>query len=148
MDIEAGSFDLFTLDAGVQWQTEIGLSLGAAGYSLTNSDRRESPVGWGAGLGYQIGIFSAEADVRYNAQIGKARWSGGLGVVIANMVPLRAGVAYDLATDSLLVSGGIGYQDSSFGADIAYRQRVVHGTLASDAPGDRILAIAIRVNVF
>ena len=142
-DEDAG-FDLFTLDAGFQWQAESGVSLGLTAYNLTNADESEFPISWGAGVGFGSGGFSVEADVLYNAKIGRPKFAGVLGYVISDLVPLRAGVSYDRATESISVSGGIGYQEFKFGIDLGYRQRVVHGDLPEDAPGDRLLGVSVR----
>lgn len=141
--IEDSGFNAFTLDAGLQWQSPQGFALGLTAYNLTNSDRRELPISWGAGAGFKQEVFSIEADIRYNAQIGKARYSAGGTLVIAQIIPIRLGASYDLATESSAISGGLGYMTARFGIDAGYRQRL-SGDVAPGLTGDRMLAIAIR----
>lgn len=142
--IEGGGYNIFTLDAGVAWQSDFGLSLGLAGYNLTNSDRPEFPISWGAGIGFGYDWFSIEGDIRYNAQKGRPRFAGGAGVLIYDMIPIRAGVAYDRLDESVHIAIGVGYQQENVALDVTWRQRVVHGDLPDDALGDRMLALAVR----
>jgi predicted porin len=140
-------FATFTIDAGLQWRIIEQLSIGLAAYNLTNSERKELPIGWGAGLGLELGAFTIEGDCRYNAQIGKARWSGGAGYVVAEMVPLRAGVSYDLENQAWVASGGIGAIFDRFNIDLGYRQRINTEGAAKDKD-ERIVAAAIRMTFF
>ncbi len=143
-DVDGGGYNMFNLDAGVAWQSDFGLSIGLAAYNLTNSDRPEFPIAWGAGIGFGYEWFMIEADIRYNAQKGRPRFSGGAGVVIYDMIPVRAGVSYDRLDESVNVTAGIGYVHERVGLDITWKQRVVHGNLPEDAVGDRIFAAALR----
>jgi hypothetical protein len=139
--VEGTKLSTFTLDAGIQWRVGGGFSLGAAGYNLTNKDRAETPVGWGAGLGYALESFSFEGDVRYNAQIGKAAYTGTAGYVIAQIVPIRAAVTYDLANEKVTISGGIGFVSDRLTLDVGYQQIVNADDGADDA---RIAGVSIR----
>lgn len=145
VDVEDAGYNLFTVDAGLQWALGGGLRLGLAGYNLTHPDNVEQPLSWGAGLGWGGEAFSIEADVRYNAQVGNPRFSGAVAYVLGQIVPVRVGVAWDRRSEALWVSGGIGYQDANFGADVGYRERVVQGTVADTEPGKRMLAFALRL---
>ncbi|MBK8012702.1 MAG: hypothetical protein IPK13_15225 [Deltaproteobacteria bacterium] len=140
-----GGFSGLTFDTGLQWRLGRGLALGLAAYNLTKSKRRELPLSWGAGLGFELEDFSIESDVRYNTQIGKARFSGGAGYAIGGLLPVRAGVSYDRADGAILVSGGLGFIYERVSADVAYRQRVNKGSSAEDAD-ERILSVAIRAH--
>lgn len=142
-----GGFKEFTLDAGVQWRIVETLGIGFAGYNLLNSKLRELPISWGAGLGFMSGGITIEADVRYNAQIGKAMYSGGAGYVIADTVPIRAGLAYDLADDSLTLSLGLGFNVDRFSIDLGYRQRL-DGERVNEDDDRRILGASLRATVF
>lgn len=141
--IPDSGFSEFTLDAGLQWRVGGNVSLGLVGYNLTNSKHPEIPISWGAGLGYLLNAFSIEADVRYNAQKGKALYSGGVGYVIAETVPLRAGVSYDLATESTSISVGAGLVIDKLQIDIGFRQRV-NGSRTPDEALPRLFAVALR----
>ncbi|MCB9654728.1 MAG: hypothetical protein H6729_11425 [Deltaproteobacteria bacterium] len=140
-----GGFSGLTFDAGLQWRLGQGLALGLVGYNLTKSKRPELPLSWGAGLGFELEHFSIESDIRYNTQIGKPRFSGGVGYAIAGLFPLRAGVSYDRADGAVLVSGGLGFVYERVSADLAYRQRVNKDSSAEDAD-ERILLLAIRAH--
>jgi hypothetical protein len=146
-DVEDGGFNQFTLDAGLQWQSPQGFALGLAAYNLTNPDRKETPISWGAGVGYRFSIVSFEADINYNAKIGKPRFEGGVSLVIAEIIPLRVGLSYDRATESTGISGGIGYQSGRFGIDLGYRNKL-SGEVAPGLAGERMLGIAIRAVPF
>ncbi|MCK6550007.1 hypothetical protein L6R52_29505 [Myxococcota bacterium] len=139
--VDGAKLSTFTLDAGVQWRIGGGFSLGAAGYNLTNNERSELPVGWGAGIGYGVEAFSIEGDVRYNAQIGKAAYTGTAGYVISQLVPIRAAVTYDLANERVTVSGGIGFITQRFVADLGYQQIVNAADGEDDA---RIAGLSLR----
>lgn len=140
-------FSALTLDAGLQWRIWQGLAIGLVGYNLTNSDRPELPISWGAGVGYLYDAFSIEADVRYNAQIGNPRYSLGAGYVVAQSFPVRAGVAYDRDTKEWDLSVGVGVALERIGIDIAYRQTVNPNGSASDRDA-RIFAAALRAIFF
>ncbi len=142
-----GGFTEFTLDAGVQWRLSDAFGIGFAGYNLLNSKLRELPIGWGAGLGWMSQGITAEFDIRYNAQIGKAMYTGGLGYVIADTVPLRAGLSYDLADKAIELSVGLGFIVDNFAIDLGYRQRV-NGERVAEDDDRRILGAAIRATVF
>lgn len=139
----AGGYDEFTFDAGLQWRFSDNFALGLAAYNLTNSDRREMPISWGAGLGFQAEALSIEGDVRYNAQIGKAAYSLGAAYIVSNLVPLRGGITYDLASETFAVSAGLGFNVDKFGIDIGYRQRVT-GDRVSEDDDHRIVGISLR----
>ena len=137
------SYNIFTLDAGIQWRIWQGLSVGLVGYNLTNSSKEEIPISWGAGLGWQFGAFSAEADVRYNAKVGNPTFSFGAGYVIAEYVPLRAGVSYDRRAKTVAISAGLGFVLDRLHIDVGYRQ-LVNGDRNYDDADQRIFAVSLR----
>lgn len=137
------SFQVFQIDAGLQWRLTEGLAVGLAGYNLNKSDRPEMPISWGAGLGYQAPWFAVEFDVRYNAQVGKPRFSGALEAILAEVVLLRGGAAYDRLDDSWAISAGAGFFVERFGIDVGYRQRLT-GDELRDYGSERIFGISMR----
>ena len=141
-------YQLFTVDAGYQWRMTSGLSLGATAYNLTNTKYSTAPISWGAGVSYGADTFGINADVRYNAQVGKARYLMGLVYLLSGAFPLRAGGSYDLLDESIFVTGGFGYQSKGFAADIAYRQRIQRGDGDVSGPQDRQLALSVRLTYF
>jgi hypothetical protein len=144
---ESDKFKVFTVDAGFQWRIWEFLSIGLVGYNLTNSSRKEVPIGWGAGVGFQFDAFTLESDVRYNAKIGKPRFSLGAGYTIAELVPIRIGAWFDRANNAWAVSGGVGFVYDRFSIDVAYRQ-LVNADKTFEDGDDRILGIAIRGRFF
>lgn len=146
-DLPDEDFKSFQIDAGFQWRIWEGLAVGVAGYNLTKSEREELPISWGAGVGYQADWFSLEADIRYNAQKGKPRYSFAGSFVIAELVPVRFGGSYDHATKSWSISAGAGFVIDRFGFDLGYRQRLKGEDLA-EYGDERILGVAIRVLLF
>lgn len=146
-DLPDEDFKSFQIDAGIQWRIWEGLSIGLAGYNLTNSKREELPIAWGAGIGYQAEWFSIEGDVRYNAQRGKPRYSLAAGFIVADLFPLRFGATYDYATQGWSISAGVGFVIERFGIDIGYRQRLAGDDLL-EYGDERILGVAMRVLVF
>ncbi|MCA9554335.1 MAG: hypothetical protein KC933_30145 [Myxococcales bacterium] len=146
-DLPDEDFKSFQIDAGFQWRVWEGLSVGVAGYNLTNSDRPELPISWGAGLGWQSSWFSLEGDVRYNAQQGKPAYSMAGGVVLAEMFPIRLGATYDYGHQAWSISAGLGFVVDRFSIDIGFRQRLKGDDLL-DYGNERVLAAAMRLMVF
>lgn len=146
-DLPDDDFKSFQIDAGFQWRIWQGLSVGVAGYNLTKSEREELPIAWGAGVGYQAEWFSLEADIRYNAQKGKPRYSVAGSFVIAELIPVRFGTSYDHATKGWSISMGSGFVIDRFGMDIGYRQRLKGDDLL-EYGDERILGIAMRLMLF
>lgn len=146
-DLPDEDFKSFQIDAGFQWRVWEGLSIGLAGYNLTNSDREELPISWGAGIGYQAEWFSVEGDVRYNAQRGAPRYSLAAGFIIADMIPIRLGGSYDYKSKVWSISAGTGFTIERFGVDIGYRQRI-KGDDLEEYGDERILGVALRLVVF
>ena len=147
-DDPARAIDIFTIDAGLQWRSQSGFCLGLAAYNLTKPDYREVPISWGAGLGFEAEGFAIEADIRYNARIGKAAFSGAVAYAFGGVVPIRLGGSYDLASQSASISAGIGYQTKEFSADFGFRQRVSEGRYGpDDLDGARMIGLSLRLMI-
>ena len=140
-------FKTLTFDVGLAWHVAQGLSIGAVGYNLTNSKRPEVPIAVGGGLGYEIGGFAIEFDVRHEFPNKETRFSGGAGYTIADLVPLRIGAWYDLASKAWAVAGGVGFNYERFQVDIGYRQ-LVSGEANFEDGDERILGVALRGRFF
>lgn len=149
---DGNGFSGFQMDAGVQWRLWQGLSLGLVGYNLTNSDRPEMPISWGAGLGWQSQFFSLEADIRYNAQRGEPRYSFAGEVVLFEIVLLRGGGLFDYASKTWAISAGAGISVDKFALDVGFRQRLGGGMLEGDVLdgyGDaRVFGASVRMYIF
>lgn len=140
-------FKLFTFDAGIQWRLGAGLSLGVAGYNLTNPSEVEAPISVGGGLGWQFSLLSLEGDARFNVQQSKWYFAGAAGLALADTFAVRAAISHDDIDDSLSISGGAGLVFQSLSLDVAYRQQVN----AVRTPGmehPRIMGVAARFGFF
>ncbi len=125
----------FAFDAGATIKPTEGLSLAIVGTNLNNPGTGFQPMGLGGGIGFGKELFSLEADVAADFTTWDRttlRAMGGGEVLLGDHFPLRAGYRYDDGAKNHSVSGGIGYVDTSFGAELAFR-RVVSG--------DRVTAI-------
>ena len=145
--VEESGFSAIQFDVGIQWRLSQGLSLGLVGYNLTNSDRPEMPISWGAGIGWQSGVLSLEADVRYNAQVGEPRYSFAGGVVLGESLLLRGGGTFDYASRTWAISAGAGVNVERIAFDIGFRQRL--GDRVLEGYGDeRVFGVSVRMMVF
>lgn len=149
-DNRIGRFQLFQLDAGLQWRIIEGLSIGVVGYNLIKRDKELTPISLGGGLGYQTDIFMLEGDFVYNFLTSEVRASGGLSVTLYEMIPVRAGVGWDQATEQWRLSVGLGFFIEEAAVDIAYRRSLnPRGFLPDDGDRhDQIFVASVRVFVF
>jgi hypothetical protein len=117
-----------TADAGVFWQVADLLSVGFVGYNLVPvGNEAVAPMGTGAGIAigsdrsFQLtGDWRADFD-----RLGKTsnRWAAGLEVLLAGLVPLRAGWMKDEVLDTQWWSAGIGLvSQNGVAVDVGYRQ--------------------------
>ena len=145
--IAGAGFSGLQFDVGIQWRLSEGLSLGLVGYNLTHSERPEMPISWGAGIGWQGGVLSLEADVRYDAQVGEPRYSFAAGAVLFEMLLLRGGGMFDYASKTWAISAGAGVSADRIMLDIGFRQRL--GDRVLDGYGDaRVFGASVRMVVF
>ncbi len=136
-----------TADAGLFWEVNDVLSIGAAGYNLVPIDKPQvAPMAAGAGL-----AIGSDRTVRVSAdwrgdfdRAGKTtnRYSVGLETLIVNLVPLRAGYVKDetLATSWWSVGAGVVSQ-GGVAFDVGYRQSVTD-------PSARTIAASLKVFLF
>jgi hypothetical protein len=119
----------FALDAGATFKPTDGLNLSIVGTNLNNPGNGFQPMGLGGGIGFGKDLFSLEADLAADFSTWDhttARAMAGGEVLLGDHFPLRAGYRYDDGAKSHSVSGGLGYVDTTFGAELALR-RVVSG---------------------
>jgi hypothetical protein len=117
------------LDAGATVKAAEGLSLSVVGTNLNNPGNGFEPTGVAGGLGYGKDLFSIEGDVAFDFTTWNkktTRAMAGGEVLLGDHFPLRAGYRYDDGAKSHSLSGGVGYVDTTFAAEIAVR-RVVSG---------------------
>jgi opacity protein-like surface antigen len=122
-----------SLDAGVTIRPAEGFSLAVVGNNLSDPGTGFQPLSAGAGLGYSVKQFGIEADVVFDFTTWErttVRAMGGAELLVGESVPLRAGYRYDDGAESHAVSGGLGYVDRGFAADVAVR-RTVSGDTAT-----------------
>ena len=122
-----------TFDAGATFKPSDALSLSIVGVNLNNPGNGFQPTSVAGGIGFGKDLFSLEADVladftSYDKT--KTRAMAGGEALLGDHFPLRAGYRYDDGAKSHSISGGLGYIDPTFGAEIAVR-RVVSGDRAT-----------------
>jgi hypothetical protein len=123
----------FSFDAAATFKPADGFAISVVGVNLNHPDNTFQPTSVGGGVGYGKELFSLEADVVGDFSTWdstKVRAMGGGELLLADHFPLRAGYRYDEGAKSHSVSGGFGYIDATFGAEIAVR-RVVSGAPAT-----------------
>jgi hypothetical protein len=135
-----------TVDAGVLWQVSELVSVGGAGYNLVPiANDAIAPMGAGAGIAvgsdrsFQVtGDWRADFD-----RTGETtnRYAAGAEVLLARLVPLRAGYMWDETLDTSWWSVGAGLVTSSVGLDVGYRQSV-------DATSARTIAATLKLFLF
>lgn len=116
-----------TFDAGATFRPTEGLSLSIVGMNLNNPGNGFQPMAVAGGVGFGKDLFSLEGDVvadftTYDKTTTRAMFGGE--VLLGDHFPLRAGYRYDDGAKNHSVSGGLGYIDTTFGAEIAVRRFV------------------------
>jgi hypothetical protein len=123
----------FSFDAAATFKPADAVSISIVGVNLNNPGNTFQPTSVGGGIGYGKELFSLEADVLadFTTWDGtKMRAMAGGEFLAGNHFPLRAGYRFDEGAKSHSLSGGLGYIDTAFGAEIAVR-RVVSGDPAT-----------------
>lgn len=135
-----------TFDIGMIVRLGDTFNIGVVGYNLWDHGSRESPLSLGFGLAYvpipSLSInfdtvidFTGYQNYRVDMMTGKvsldqkttARLGPGVEWIIANMVPVRAGLIYDSGLTSTYLTGGVGLKWPSFAIDLDYRGKVQGG---------------------
>lgn len=124
--------DDFTFDAGALLKLGQILSLGVAGYNLTNLGTPEAPleVGFGAAVSLgDVAVIDADAVLDLSTHDkAVARYGLGGEYFAANRYPIRLGYAIDPREGRQFLSGGLGYVDQRFSAELGLRQQIVGGS--------------------
>lgn len=147
LDVHTGSGRTLaapTADVGLYWQVSQLVGLGVAGYNLfTTGSEIQAPRAMGAGI--SVGDerrFHLLADWRRDFERtgkGTDAWMAGAEVLLADMVPVRAGFLRDGTRGGSFWSAGAGIVSSGGVAlDAAWRQSV-------QAPRDRSLGVALKI---
>jgi hypothetical protein len=135
-----------TVDAGVLWQVSELVSVGGAGYNLVPiANDAIAPMGAGAGIA--VGSdrsFQVTGDWRTDFdRTGTTtnRYAAGVEVLLARLVPLRAGWMKDETLDTSWWSVGAGLVTQGVALDVGYRQSL-------DAPTARTIAATLKLFLF
>jgi opacity protein-like surface antigen len=123
----------FAFDAGATIKPSEAFSLAVVGNNLNNPGHGFQPTSVGGGVGVGSDLFTVEADVVSDFTTWdetRVRAMGGLEILVGDNYPLRAGYRYDDGNRSHAVSGGVGYVDRTFAAELAVR-RIVSGDPAT-----------------
>ena len=121
------------LDAGATFKPTGGLALSVVGVNLNNPGNGFQPMSIGGGIGFGKELFSIESDVVADFTTWDrttVRAMAGGEYLAGDHFPLRAGYRYDDGAKSHSISGGLGYVDTQFAAEVAVR-RVVSGDIAT-----------------
>ncbi len=123
----------FTFDAGATFKPTDALMLSIVGQNLNDPDTSFQPTTFGGGIGVATDDVTIEGDVLGDFTTwgrSTVRAMGGFEYLAADHYPLRLGYRYDEGAQSHSISGGIGYIDRTFAAELAVR-RVVSGDPAT-----------------
>jgi hypothetical protein len=123
----------FAFDAGATLKPAEFFAISLVGNNLNNPGHGFQPTSVGGGVGVGTSDVTVEADVvsdftTWDAT--KVRAMGGLEILLANHYPIRGGYRYDDGAESHAISGGAGYIDRAFAAEVAVR-RIVSGDQAT-----------------
>jgi hypothetical protein len=118
----------FTWDAGVTVIPTQGLHIAAVGRNLTPNGGTLAPLAVVGAVGYTTGGFTVEADA--NADFTtytetRGRYMIGGEYFVLDRLPLRLGYRYDDGTKTHSISGGIGYVDRKWSAELGVRRDMV-----------------------
>jgi hypothetical protein len=129
-------------DAGFFWQVARYLSIGAVGKNLVPiANEAIAPLGMGAG--FAVGSdASLTVAAEWSAEFPEEgettnRYAGGIEYLLMDLVPLRAGYAFDEKLDTQWWSVGAGVVTRTVALDAAYRQSI-------DATSARTIVVALR----
>lgn len=123
----------FAFDAGATVKPSDSFAISVVGNNLNNPGHGLQPSSIGGGVGFATEDFTLEADVVNDFTTwgeSKVRGMGGFEFLAGGHYPLRAGYRYDDGAKSHAVSGGVGYIDRAFSAEVAVR-RIVSGDQAT-----------------
>jgi hypothetical protein len=121
----------FTMDGAVTLRLSESFQLSALIYNFIDTDTPLAPFMVGGSAGFSISPgFTLGGDVlvdlnTHDAFNGvKLQAGGGVEYLASGTIPLRIGYQYDQGRHQNSVTGGLGYVDQRFGAQISVRQAV------------------------
>lgn len=132
--IEVDDLKGFTLDAGLLIDLGQGLSIGLVGENLIDLEDASVPRRAGGGLAFAADQVSIDVDVladfdRHPDGDTAVLIDGGFELLVADVVPLRAGYTWDGALEQSWVGGGVGFLTRGEGSNggqisISYRHNL------------------------
>jgi len=134
--------DGLTFDAGAGLRFAQVVSIGVAGYNLSNPGSVYAPLSLGSGIGvtlFEMLLIEADVLVDFTShdEVGTEIQSC-VELFLAGRVPLRVGYIYDIYFNINTIAAGIGYVDPSFGIDIGFQKDITDG-------GRFALALGLRI---
>ncbi|MFO0564947.1 MAG: hypothetical protein U0263_04750 [Polyangiaceae bacterium] len=117
----------FAFDAGATLKPTDFFAISLVGNNLNNPGHGFQPTSVGGGVGVGTKDLTIEGDVVSDFTTWgstKVRAMGGLELLLADHYALRGGYRYDDGQKSHAVSGGAGYIDRAFSAEVAVRRVV------------------------
>lgn len=128
-DLPADDVSAPTLDLGVLLGIQGRFWIGVAGQNLISFDSGHAPRVLGAGVGLTLSPVNVGASALIDFEsLGHTVVSpgGGVEVVVANAVAIRAGFNWDRALDQKRATGGLGYISQYVGVDVGYGHDVTN----------------------
>lgn len=118
-----------TFDAGLALALGDVISVGVAGYNLTNTKSVYAPLQVGGGIGASFAsmvLIEADAVVDFTSHdsVGLQLNAGGE-LFVMGKVALRAGYGFDAYYKRNSLSGGLGYVDARFAVDVGYMHELL-----------------------
>ncbi len=126
----------FSFDAGVTARPTELISIAVVGTNLTNPGDGFRPTGVGGGLGVGSRDFTIEGDLHADFTTydkTQLRAMGGAELLAGGHFPLRVGYRWDEFWKSHALSGGVGYIDAGWSAEISLRRAFSPQNLGSTA---------------
>ena len=118
----------FTMDASLRVAPVPEVQLDIAAYNFINRDSLYAPimVGGGASVALgELGLLGADMLVDLTSyDSADFIVGGGLEILAAQTVPLRAGYSYETQREQHTLTFGIGYTDRAVGFDLSLRQQL------------------------
>jgi len=114
----------FTMDAAITLRPVPGFAIAALAYNLIDTKSPLAPLTVGGGAAFSSAGL-------------KLLVGGGIEYLASGLAPLRLGYAYDQARDQSFITGGLGFVDPRFGAQLSLRQTV-------SGPGETSLFLGVQ----
>lgn len=118
----------FTMDASARLTLGGMFHVVALGENLIAIDSPLAPQRVGGGVAFAVDMFSLGADVLVDLSTfdgPELLLGGGLELLVAGVVPIRVGYRFDQGRQEHMLTGGLGYVDTSMGFEAGVRQGLV-----------------------